>query len=233
MHAQLVTYKVDAEEYCVQHESVYDYDPPGVLDLAARLRRREPTVKEILKRLDPSLADFVFDEVGGPYEARNAAQRGLGILEAMDDWAEKLAPDAPALRADQFHPWTWDAARTFWDSKHYRAAVDAAARSINAHTQTKVSRSDIFDTDLMNQVFTDKPKPGQAYLRLPGDPNDRTVQNRNRALRPFAEGCYAGIRALAAHEHGPDWTEQRALESLAALSTLARWIEECEVRTEP
>src|SRR5437016_2985054 len=125
MRAQLAEYKADAEEYCVQHESVYDYDPPGVLALAAELRRREPTVKEILKRLDPSLADFVFDGVGGPYDARNAAQRGLGILEAMDDWAEKLAPDAPTLRADQFHPWVWDAARTFWDSKHYRAAVDA------------------------------------------------------------------------------------------------------------
>lgn len=201
-------------------------------ELRQQLFRAEPTIRKILNVLDPKLAEELnLDQMAGEAMARNQVQRALGILDDMDDWATNLAPDAPTLPADQFHPWVWDAARTFWESNFYRAAVDAAARSINAHTQNKVGRRDISDTDLMNQAFTDKPKPSQTYLRLPGDPNDRTVQNRNRALRPFAEGCFAGIRALAAHEHGPDWDEQRALESLAALSILARWIQECDVRT--
>lgn len=199
----------------------------------AELRQREPTVKEVLKRLDPTLAEFKFETVGGKTDARNAAQRGLGILADMDDWAANLAPDAPTLPADQFHPWVWEAARTFWDSKHCRAAVDAAANAINAHTQNKVGRNDIADTDLMNQVFTEQPKPGQTFLRLPGDPNDQTIKSRNRALRPFAEGCFAGIRNPAAHEHGLDWDEQKALEYLAALSVLARWIDECDVKQAP
>lgn len=135
-----------------------------------------------------------------------------------------------ALSADQFHPWVWDAARTFWESNHYRQAVDVAANAINAHTQAKAGRTDVFDADLMNQVFTDKPKPGQAYLQLPGDLSTPTVKSRNRALRPYAEGCFAGIRNPAAHEHGPDWDEQTALEHLAALSLLARWIDECVVQ---
>jgi hypothetical protein len=194
------------------------------------LRQREPTVKEVLKRLDPGLAEFKFETVGGKEDARAAAQRGIGTLERRDEWAANLTPDAPTLPADQFHPWVWDAARTFWDSKHYREAVRAAATAINAHTQDKVSRRDIADNDLMNQVLTDKPKAGQTYLQLPGDPNDQTVKSRNRALRPFAEGCFAGIRNPAAHEHGPDWNEQNALEQLAALSVLARWIDECEVK---
>jgi hypothetical protein len=193
------------------------------------LRRREPTVKEVLKRLDPTLSEFKFETVGGKDDARNAAQRGLGILDGMDDWAAHLAPDAPTLPADQFHPWVWDAARTFWNSKHYRDAVRAAATAINAHTQAKVGRRDIADNDLMNQVLKEPTRPGQKYLQIPGDPNDQTVQSRNRALRPFAEGCFAGIRNPAAHEHGPDWAEQKALEHLAALSVLARWIDECEV----
>jgi uncharacterized protein (TIGR02391 family) len=151
----------------------------------------------------------------------------------MDDWATRLAPDAPALPADQLHPWVWGAAHTLWKSEHYRAAVDAAATAINAHTQNKVGRRDIADTDLMNQVFTEKPKAGQKYLQLPGDPNDQTLKSRNRALRPFGEGCFAGIRNPAAHEHGPDWDEQKALEQLAALSVLARWIDECEVKQAP
>jgi hypothetical protein len=55
--------------------------------------------------------------------------------------------------------------QTFWDSKHYRAAVDAAATAINAHTQNKIVRRDISDNDVMNQAFTEKPKAGQARAR--------------------------------------------------------------------
>jgi len=193
----------------------------------------EPTVKQVLRTLDPQLAENInLDQMAGETMARNEAHRGLGILAKMDEWAANLTPDAPQLSADKLHRWVWDAARTFWETGHYRAAVDAAARAINAHTQSKVSRRDISDTDLMNQSLApDKPKSGQTYLRIPGDPTDRTIGNRNRGLRPFAEGCFAGIRALAAHEYGDDWNEQRALESLAAFSILAGWIEECEVVT--
>jgi len=202
--------------------------------LLSELQRREPTVKQILRKLDPELSNFVLEAFGGnnasPSGVRGCILRGLGILADQDDWAAKLAPDAPVLPADRFHPWVWDAARTFWDSRHYRKAVDVAANAINAHTQAKVGRSDIFDADLMNQVFTDKPKPGQAYLQLPGVLADQTTRSRNRALRPFAEGCFAGIRNPAAHEHGPDWDEQKALKYLAVLSILARWIDECAVQ---
>lgn len=242
MRARLTEFSDFAAEYTRAQDAYVNgnkagFDRTRQDELAVHMRRQEPTVREILSVLDERLLYHVYELnlriSGGAVKLRDAAQRGLGILDDMDEWDERLAPDGPTLAADQFHPWVWDAARTFWLSQHNRAAVDAAARAINAHTQAKVGRRDIFDTDLMNQVFTDKPKPGQSYLRLPGDLNDRTIQNRNRALRPFAEGCYAGIRALAAHEHGPDWTEQRALEALAALSILAHWIDECEVRKEP
>ena len=123
----------------------------------------------------------------------------------MDGWAVRLQPQASTLSADQFHPWGWGAAQTYWGSKHYRAAVDAAANTINAHTQIKIGRRDLADNDPMNQAFTEKPKPGQAYLQMPGDSaGDQTLKSRNRALRPFADGCFAGIRNPAAHEHGPD-----------------------------
>jgi hypothetical protein len=42
-------------------------------------------------------------------------------------------------------------------------------------------------------------------------------------------GGYGGIRNIAAHEHAPDWPQQLALEYLACLSVLARWINEAEV----
>ncbi|EHI41312.1 hypothetical protein OPAG_08131 [Rhodococcus opacus PD630] len=202
--------------------------------LSEQLHRAEPTVRKILTSLDSRLADRLdLNVIAGAASARTLVHRALGILDDMDEWAANLTSDAPTLPADRLHQWVWEAARTFWDSKHFRAAVDAAANAVNAHTQAKVGRRDIFDCDLMNQVFTEKPKPGALHLRLPGDLTDQTVASRSRALRPFAEGCFAGIRNPAAHEHGPDWSEQKALESLAALSILARWIEECDVVTAP
>jgi len=195
------------------------------------LRRRESTVKRILRELEPNSGLFSIEFSAQYPGVVGDIQRALGLLDDLDELAENLAPQGPQLRADRFHPWVWESGQTFWASSHYRAAVEAAAKAINAHTQTKVGRRDISDNDLMNQVFTEKPRAGQKYLRIPGDPNDVMIRNRNRALRPFAEGCFAGIRNLAAHEHQDDWDEQPALECLAALSILARWIDECDVVT--
>ena len=178
----------------------------------AELRRREPTVKEILKRLDLDLANFNVDGMAGDKDARDAADRGLGILAERDEWAKKLAPDAPALPADQFHPWVWQAAQTLWDSGHYRLAIQAAATAINAHTQAKLNRRDVADDSLMQEAFsTNPPQPGKSRLRCPGDPSDPTVQSRQRGALQFAVGCFFAIRNPATHEQG-EWAEQTALE---------------------
>lgn len=230
MREQLAAYGAGIDDFERFRESLMG-TTAKIEKKAEALRRREHTVKEILRRFDPNLASFDFEEKGGIVAARRAVQRGLGAIDSMDELARGLAPDAPTLTADQLHSWVWGAARSFWDSKHYRAAAEAAAGSITARTQTKVGRRDVADADLMNQVFTDQPKAGQVYLRLPGNPNDRTIKSRNRALRPYAEGCYAGMRNPATHEDGDDWDPQYAFEVLASLSVLARWIDECEVLT--
>ena len=162
-----------------------------------QLCRAEPTIRKIIgrPRCDARRRLRSQRQRRGRDGAQSRAPCTLGILDDMDEWAVRLQPEAPSLPADQFHPWVWDAAQTFWKSKHYRAAVDAAATAINEHTQTKVGRRDISDNDLMNQAFTERPKAGQVYLRLPGDAtNDQTLRSRNNALRPFAESCFAGIR---------------------------------------
>jgi uncharacterized protein (TIGR02391 family) len=209
-----------------------DRPRPDNEDLA-ELRRREPTVKEILKRLDPELADFNVDGIGGDKAARDAADRGLGILAERDEWAKKLAPDAPALPADQFHPWVWQAAQTLWDSGHYRHAVQAAATAINDHTQAKLSRRDVADDSLMQEAFsTNAPQVGKPRLRCPGDPSNPTVQSRQRGALQFAVGCFQAIRNPATHEQG-EWDEQTALECLASFSVLARWIDGWRLETTP
>ena len=190
-------------------------------------------MKEILKRLDPELTDFNLNGLAGDKAARDAVNRGLGILAERDEWEAKLAPDAPVLPADQFHPWVWQAAQTLWDSSHYRHAVQAAATAINDHTQNKLGRRDVADTQLMQETFSpNPPEPGKPRLRCPGDPSNPTTQSRQRGALQYAVGCFGAIRNPATHEQG-EWDQQEALECLAALSVLARWIDGWKLDTVP
>ncbi|MFJ5064592.1 TIGR02391 family protein [Streptomyces nigra] len=118
-----------------------------------QLRRAEPTVKQILRRLDPSFAEKInFDQMAEDM-ARDQVPRGLGILADMDEWAARLEPDAPTLPADQFHPWVWEPAAPLWGAEARQEAVLAAARTVNRRLQQKLGRHDIGETDLCMQAF--------------------------------------------------------------------------------
>jgi hypothetical protein len=207
-------------------------------DARAELLRRELTVKEILSRLAPDLTFFDVRsiEARGPgysTDAQDTLTRALGILDERDEWAANLAADTPVLPAGQLHPWIWQAAQTLWDSEHYRHAVQAAATAINDHTQNKLRRRDIADDKLMQEALsTNPPGPGRPRLRCPGDPSNPTTQSRQRGALQYAVGCFGAIRNPATHEQG-EWDQQAALEYLAALSVLARWIDGWRVETAP
>lgn len=193
------------------------------------LHRVEPTIQRILHRLDPDMNAIDVGEWAGVQAARNAAHRGLGILDDYDELDRRLAPNAPVLPADQMHPWVWDAARTLWQSTHYRQAVHAGVTSVNAHTQTKLGRRDVSDDKLVQEAFSEKPpEPGKPRLRIPGDPADPTVQSRQRGALQLGLACFFAIRNPAAHETN-EWSEQQALEQLATLSVLARLIDRCQI----
>jgi hypothetical protein len=209
-------------------------------DIPAELLRRESTIREILRRLgsgltliDPDVKSGDGSPFGLSLQGQAALIRALGILDDREDWAANLAADTPVLPAGQLHPWVWNAAQTLWDSEHYRLAVQAAATAINAHTQTKLSRRDVADDKLMQEAFsTNAPGPGRPRLRCPGDPADPTVQSRQRGALQYAVGCFYAIRNPATHQSG-EWDQQVALEYLAALSVLARWIDDWTLDTTP
>jgi hypothetical protein len=154
-----------------------------------------------------------------------AANRARTVLLRQAEIEEKLGDNAPRLNAAHLHPWAWDGARSLWQSGHYREAVRAACVKINAETQNKLGRLDISETDLFNHAFSlGPPQPGKPRLRLMSDDGSPTFKNLHRGVRSFAEGCYAAIRNPISHTEG-DLTEDEALEQLAALSVLARWVD--------
>jgi uncharacterized protein (TIGR02391 family) len=199
--------------------------------LNAELRMQEYAVKKILNTLQPGLGDFDLDQPVGEMKARDAAERGLGVLNDRDEVTARLAPDAPVLPADQFHPWVWNSARTLWESHHYRQAIQTAWTAINAKIRDKVGRRDVSDAKLVQDVFSkDAPAPGVTRLRVPGDPTDETVQSRQRGTLQLGLACVSLLRNPVSHEED-ELDEHVALEQLAALSVFARVVDECQPET--
>jgi hypothetical protein len=190
-------------------------------------------VEQIIDRVLPNWRDALRAGRSGLWrEHHEAARRALVELERHAELADMLGDTTPTMNASSLHPWAWDAARSLWQSGHFREAVQAAAMKINAETQNKLGRRDISETKLFQQAFSsDNPNPQNPRLRPDGDDNGQTSLSLRRGVMSFAEGCFAGIRNPAAHDGG-DLKEQDALEQLAAFSVLARWVDGARVASE-
>ena len=138
---------------------------------------------------------------------------------------------APARPLAGLHPWVSDAAGSLWDDGHYEPAVHEAAKAVELWTQLKLDRRDLDGKDLYAQAFSTKdPKPGEPRLRFPDiDPAEQPKRwtSAHEGAMYLGMGCAQGIRNPQAHP-SDDITEQEALEQLAALSVLARWVDACK-----
>ncbi|GAA3034174.1 hypothetical protein GCM10020229_52060 [Kitasatospora albolonga] len=214
-------------------------DPPGVSIISSQLSNRGSladivasahVVEQILERVLPDWRTTVPNARNRTTnrwcQHREAAQRADAALQRDAEVREKLGDNAPQLSAGTFHPWAWEGAHSLWASGHFREAVTAAARKVNAEAQNKLGRRDVSETNLFKQAFsTDAPKPGQPRLRLQADDGGDTFRSRQRGAMALAEACFAGIRNPNSHEDAlPELPEHEALEQLATISVLARWV---------
>lgn len=158
------------------------------------------------------------------------ARRALGVLRTEGETAAHVTGTrAPAMSADSLHPVVWDAAAKLWNDGHYSSAVQRAATFLNAHVQDRLDRRDVSDSALMAQAFSvQPPEPDKPRLRWPGEDSDLTVKAMRAGLLQFSQGCFMAIRNPASHSTA-ELATQEALEQLATLSMLARWIDACEV----
>lgn len=162
------------------------------------------------------------------------ARRALGKLATEAETARYITgSSAPTMAADSLHPLIWETASKLWHDGHQASAVQRAATFLNAHVQDLTGRRDVSDSTLMAQVFSSNaPEVGKPRLRWPGDDTDLTVKAMRTGLSQFGQGCFMAIRNPATHST-EDLAAQEALEQLAILSTLARWIDGCELVEAP
>ncbi|WP_327156374.1 TIGR02391 family protein [Streptomyces tubercidicus] len=199
----------------------------GAREIAASAQIVEQILDRVLPRWRTEVPDDRNKRVNRWCQHMEAVHRADAVLLRDAEVRERLGDNAPQLSAGAMHPWAWDGARALWRSGHFREAVTAAAKKVNAETQNRVGRRDASETALFQSVFSkDPPRPGQPRLRLMADDNSDTFKSVHRGAMAFAEGCYAGIRNPNSHEDGlPELPEHEALEQLAAFSVLARWVD--------
>lgn len=201
-------------------------------------RTGEPIVQMIMESVEPGLAGYRMQRLYGDAltehrdwePAKQAALRALGLVLRGAEAKERLRSDAPSVAADQLHDWVWSAARPMWEAGSYSTAVLHAAQSVNVHLQQKLGRTDTGESALCTEAFSpDHPRPGRPRLRFGGDRSSQTWRSLQDGAGAFGRGCFQAMRNPPAHSYQHSLTAQEALEELAALSRLARWIERCEV----
>ncbi|MGY1855399.1 TIGR02391 family protein [Modestobacter sp. SYSU DS0290] len=189
----------------------------------------QPTVMTLLHALGEQVSRIGLED-WAQREHRRAVLRALGILADQGKLERALAPRGPELRAAGLHPWVWEAAAPYWPGGHYRSAVATAAGSVSLRVQSKLDRWDVADDALMTESLSPSPAaPGRPRLRLPITPGRPFEEALQSGALAFARGVYALLRNPATHNVTEEWGEQRALESLAALSLLARVLDDASI----
>lgn len=193
--------------------------------------KRAQVVEQILDRVVPGWRSQIKKKDRQKWSVHyEASIRARESLVRAEEVRQNLGEDAPDLSAAELHDWVWSGAKSLWQSGHYREAVEGGIKKLNAETQNKVGRRDVSETNLFKQAFsTDDATPGKARLRRMVPDASDTYKSVQRGAMAFAEGVFAGIRNPLSHEADQELSEQEALEYLAALSVLARWVDESEV----
>ena len=173
--------------------------------------------------------DYLTDEVFGPI--RTGTWRAL-LAAASEDQADRTV-----VRVVDLHAWIAEAAEPLFEGGHYREAVLAAARNLEVQWKALLGTEWHSLSTLADESFSSSaPKPNHPRLRYPTagtDTNSQAWRNAHVGAMEYAKGCAKRIRNLNLHhpedaEPGPGET----VETLSALSVLARWVTDAEVRTD-
>lgn len=200
------------------------------------IKQQLPIVERVFDQLSPEWRrdDFTYDATDQEERTwgkhRDLAIHVRVLLAREQEIRDNLGDGAPAISAGQLHPWIWSGAASLWQSGHYRSAVEDAAKKLNAETQNKLGRRDVSETKLFQEAFSlDAPAVGKPRLRRTKADGSDTYKSMQRGAMALADGIYAGIRNPFNHEDPKDIDEQIGLEYLAALSVLARWVDEASL----
>ncbi|MDE0132973.1 MAG: hypothetical protein OXQ32_12015 [bacterium] len=237
------------QELLIEHRSVRG-DINAIYQLALKVHQ---TVKEFLPqdhevveraqalRHDLARLDFVRGR-GRKREIDRRLRVGVridcyGIL-CSAAFAER-GDDSTFLRVVDLHPWVAEPAETLSLDNHWGEAVKAASDNVRTQWRSVLQLGSVTPEGKreMNLWDSFSPSPassGAPRLRFACFDRNRDRQewsNAHLGARSFAEGCMMRIRNLYKYHRAAQGSNNSgtAIENLAALSRLARWITDAEV----
>lgn len=180
-----------------------------------------------LHRFDVLSMDFVTASVGGPLYSHvvQSFDSVRGMLKSALDYVkvQSAADSEVQIGAGSFHPWLQSAVQIF--PTNPRSAVQEAARSVEISIRAKTLQQSGTAVGLVSEAFsTSDPTEAKPRLRFTEfSVGTESWRNAHEGAGNFGRGCFQRIRNLYSHGHEP--SPQEAYEALAALSLLARWVD--------
>lgn len=189
-------------------------------------KRQAPLARRLLNSLETDLGNFKIGGMGGGWTAaREVTIHGLGLIAALREGDEWFRPATPALDLANLHELVWKPASTYWNMQDRPRAIEAAYRAIQAQIQHLLARTDVDGTVLFEQAFSPLPKEGFTRLWRSGPRDTDTWKSRQQGLMKLGQAVAMGVRNVLAHSEA-ELTPVEAMETLATLSLLARWIDD-------
>ena len=142
--------------------------------------------------------------------------------------------DMTVLRVVDLHPWIAEPAERLFEDGHYSQAILAAAQNLEVQWRKLLGVSDGSLSELATRSFSaDDPKHDRPRLRFSeADARSDYWRNAHLGAMKYAEGCAMRIRNLNQHHPESGAPEPGlTIETLSALSVLARWVTDAELQT--
>ncbi|WXF92388.1 TIGR02391 family protein [Curtobacterium flaccumfaciens pv. flaccumfaciens] len=198
----------------------------------AEVAKLAQIVEKVFARVLPKWREGVTGEMANSRCARDreAAIRAREELARGDEIRRHLGDNASQISAAALHPWIRNGAKFLWQSRFCAQAVQGTVTKLNGEMLNKVGHRKVSETDLFKQSFSlDVAQLGKSCLRRTETEDSDTHRSVQLFVMAYAEGVFARIRKPLSHEAGLEVSEQMAVEYLAALSVLVRWVEESTV----
>lgn len=235
-------------ELIEEHKKLYDADDGRVagpnssirMEIETEMTTKLPAIEQIMSDIDPKrdVSKLQKNRVGavngwrswGFDSRRECLLRMKGIMEDRLSGNKEFTNTDFSVATAKLHEWVWDAAKSHWEDKYYRDAVEHAYKAIVREAQNKINNKSIDGVQLFQEAFS--VNAGSQRLRFQQLENDvATHRSMLLGAMKLGEAAAQGIRNPLSHipHNESPMEQQECLECLNALSLLARWIDRAEI----
>lgn len=202
-------------------------------ELSVQITRLKPLIQGIMKQIDPDTDINELDPdtpLGFPSNRNyyysgpiDQCDRLIGIIQTDSKLQQIIGRQEPFLSSSGLCEDIKNAAASYWSDKHYTEAVRQAYLKLERKAQ-KLLGSEEYGSKLWEQCFS---KSGELTISGRDVSTEATKESMRKGLLSLGQSAAWLIRNPISHTptKKDDIPEEEALEYLAVLSCLSRWLD--------